>query len=185
MTSGRDIAECELAFGQFRPKSLIPFSGSENSEARDLIDGMSDPDKNNYKKVVQILQTHYESPHLRSLVRQKLPDCKQNFNESVHDFAERMKKLVKRITLGQYKYVQNERLLDEFLDRLKPALKFHVKASNPPTYDDAVVKALTYESLLDEALRTQRQPKSMWPPPRMPSKDMREEINLRDPGQDL
>ncbi|KAL6727978.1 hypothetical protein Aduo_009797 [Ancylostoma duodenale] len=70
----------------------------------------------------------------------------------MHDFAERMKKLVERVTLGQSNPVQNERLLDEFLDRLKPALKFYVKASNPPIYDEAVVKALIYESLLTEAV---------------------------------
>ncbi|KIH64698.1 zinc knuckle [Ancylostoma duodenale] len=63
-----------------------------------------------------------------------------------------MKKLVERVTLGQSNPVQNERLLDEFLDRLKPALKFYVKASNPPIYDEAVVKALIYESLLTEAV---------------------------------
>ncbi|KHJ92750.1 integrase core domain protein [Oesophagostomum dentatum] len=33
-------------------------------------------------------------------------------------------------------------------DRLKPALRFHVKAANPANFDEAVVKAITYESLL-------------------------------------
>ncbi|RCN45758.1 retrotransposon gag protein [Ancylostoma caninum] len=121
-------------------------------EARDLVDELSDADKNNYKKVIEVLQAHYESPHLRSLARQKLSDCKQNPNESVHDFAKRIKKLARRVTLGQSKSVQNERLLDEFLNRLKHALKFYVKASNPPTYDEAVVKDLTYEFLLTEAV---------------------------------
>ncbi|KAL6742605.1 hypothetical protein Aduo_015740 [Ancylostoma duodenale] len=63
-----------------------------------------------------------------------------------------MKKLVKRVTQGQPKTAQNERLLDEFLDRLKPALRFHVKASNPASYDDAIIKAMTYESLLADAV---------------------------------
>ncbi|KIH61298.1 integrase core domain protein [Ancylostoma duodenale] len=63
-----------------------------------------------------------------------------------------MKKLVKRVTQGQPKTAQNERLLDEFLGRLKPALRFHVKASNPASYDDAIIKAMTYESLLADAV---------------------------------
>ncbi|EPB67268.1 hypothetical protein ANCCEY_13639 [Ancylostoma ceylanicum] len=39
------------------------------------------------------------------------------------------------------------RLLDELLDRLKPTLRFYFKAANPATFDDAVVKAITYEPL--------------------------------------
>ncbi|EYC39494.1 hypothetical protein Y032_0653g1164 [Ancylostoma ceylanicum] len=54
-----------------------------------------------------------------------------------------MKKLVKRVPQGQPKAAQNERLLDEFPDRLKPALRFLVKAANPAPYDDAIIKAMT------------------------------------------
>ncbi|RCN25975.1 hypothetical protein ANCCAN_28308 [Ancylostoma caninum] len=130
---------------QLKTNTLVGFL---DGEARDLIDDMSDVDKNDYDKVVQQLRSHYESQHFRGLARQKLSDCKQTTTESVRDFAERIKKLVKKATIGQSKSSQNERLLDEFLDRLKPVLRFHVKATNPSTFDEALVKALTYESLL-------------------------------------
>ncbi|KHJ78584.1 hypothetical protein OESDEN_21793, partial [Oesophagostomum dentatum] len=130
---------------QLKTNTLVGFL---DGEARDLIDDMTDSDKNDYNKVVEHLRSHYESKHFRGLARQKLSDCKQNSTESVRDFAERVKKLVKKATIGQSKSSQNERLLDEFLDRLKPVLRFHVKATSPATFEEALVKALTYESLL-------------------------------------
>ncbi|EPB69859.1 retrotransposon gag protein [Ancylostoma ceylanicum] len=134
---------------QLKVNTLVGFL---EGEARDLIEELPDGDKNDYNKVVDLLRTHYEGPHFRNLARQQLSDCKQTPNESVREFAERMKKLVKRVTQGQPKTAQNERLLDEFLDRLKPALRFHVKAANPASYDDAIIKAMTYESLLADAV---------------------------------
>ncbi|RCN27291.1 retrotransposon gag protein [Ancylostoma caninum] len=134
---------------QLKVNTLVGFL---EGEARDLIDELPDADKNDYKKVVDLLRTHYEGPHFRNLARQQLSDCKQSPNESVREFAERMKRLVKRVTQGQPKTAQNERSLDEFLDRLRPAPCFHVKASNPASYDDAIIKAMTYESLLADAV---------------------------------
>ncbi|KHJ94683.1 hypothetical protein OESDEN_05385 [Oesophagostomum dentatum] len=130
---------------QLKTNALVGFL---DGEARDLIDDMTDSDKNDYYKVVEHLRSHYESKHFRGLARQKLSDCKQNSTESVRDFVERIKKLVKKATIGQSKSSQNERLLDEFLDRLKLVLRFHVKATSPATLEEALVKALTYESLL-------------------------------------
>lgn len=83
------------------------------------------------KRVIDLLRTHYEDLHFRNLPRQLLSDCKQSPNELVHDFAERTKKLVNRVTQGQPKTAQYERLFDEFLDRLKFGRRFHVKSSNP------------------------------------------------------
>lgn len=134
---------------QLKVNNLV---GYLDGEARDLVEEMPDADKNDYTKVVSILRTHYEAPHFRNLARQQLSDCKQGANETVRDFAERMKKLVRKVTQGQTKAAQKERLLDEFLDRIKPTLRFHVKASGPSSYDDAVIKAMTYESLLAEAI---------------------------------
>ncbi|KAK6009663.1 hypothetical protein OSTOST_25387, partial [Ostertagia ostertagi] len=116
----------------------------------DIIDDLSDIDKNSYAKVVDHLRTHFESPQFRSLARQQLSDCKQGPTESAREFADRIKQIVKKVTRGQPKQAQNERLLDEFQDRLKPALRFHVKAANPLTFEEAVVKATTYESLLND-----------------------------------
>ena len=130
---------------QLKTNTLVGFL---EGEARDLIEEMQDADKNSYSKIVELLRSHFESPHFRSLARQQLSDCKQLQTETARDFAERIKKLVKKVTKGQPRNAQNERLLDEFLDRLKPALRFHVKASNPQNFDDAVIKAITYESLL-------------------------------------
>ncbi|VDO68465.1 unnamed protein product [Heligmosomoides polygyrus] len=127
------------------------FVGHLEGEARDLVDEMPDEDKNDYAKIVELLRNHFESPHFRSLARQQLCDCKQNPTESARDFAERLKQIVKKVTRGQPRNTQRERLLDEYVDRLKPSLRFHVKAANPPTFDEAVIKAVMYESLLADA----------------------------------
>ncbi|EYC21576.1 hypothetical protein Y032_0019g3906 [Ancylostoma ceylanicum] len=57
---------------------------------------------------------------------------------------------VKQVTRGQSKNTQNKRLLDEFSDRLKPTLRFHVEETSLSMFefDDAIVKAITYESFL-------------------------------------
>ncbi|KAK6028127.1 hypothetical protein OSTOST_05833 [Ostertagia ostertagi] len=132
---------------QLRINTLVGFL---EGGARDIIDDLSDIDKNSYAKVVDHLRTHFESPQFRSLARQQLSDCKQGPTESAREFADRIKQIVKKVTRGQPKQAQNERLLDEFQDRLKPALRFHVKAANPLTFEEAVVKATTYESLLND-----------------------------------
>ncbi|RCN40313.1 hypothetical protein ANCCAN_13737 [Ancylostoma caninum] len=136
---------------QLKTNTLVGFL---EGEARDMVEDMPDQDKNTYSKIIEQLRAHFESHHFRSLARQQLSDCKQGQSESARDFAERVKKLVKKVTRGQPKKAQNERLLDEFLDRLKPTLRFHVKAANPPTFDEAVVKAITYESLLNDVANT-------------------------------
>ncbi|RCN42766.1 hypothetical protein ANCCAN_11249 [Ancylostoma caninum] len=81
---------------------------------------MPDQDKNSYVKIVELLRSHFESQHFRSLARQQLSDCKQSQSESARDFAERVKKL-------------------------KPTLRFHVKAANPATFDDAVPVSRQYQ----------------------------------------
>uniref|UniRef100_A0A183G4D7 CCHC-type domain-containing protein n=1 Tax=Heligmosomoides polygyrus TaxID=6339 RepID=A0A183G4D7_HELPZ len=109
-------------------------------------------DRNDYAIIVELLRNHFESPHFRSLARQQLCDCKQNPAESARDFAERLKQIVKKVTRGQPRNTQCERLLDDYVDRLKPSLRFHVNAATPPpTSDEAVIKAVMYESLLADA----------------------------------
>ncbi|KAK6021900.1 hypothetical protein OSTOST_12417 [Ostertagia ostertagi] len=102
---------------QLRINTLVGFL---EGGARDIIDDLSDIDKNSYAKVVDHLRTHFESPQFRSLARQQLSDCKQGPTESAREFADRVKQIVKKVTRGQPKQAQNERLLDEFQDRLNP-----------------------------------------------------------------
>ncbi|XGW34393.1 hypothetical protein V3C99_018341 [Haemonchus contortus] len=132
---------------QLRINTLVGFL---EGGARDLIDDLSEEDKNSYLKVIDHLRTHFASQQFRSLARQQLSDSKQSPTESARDFADRIKHIVRKVTRGQPKQAQSERLLDEFQDRLKPALKFHVKVAKLITFDEAVVKAITYESLLND-----------------------------------
>ncbi|VDP03841.1 unnamed protein product [Heligmosomoides polygyrus] len=85
---------------QLKVNNLVSYL---DGEARDLVEEMPDADKNDYTKVVSILRTHYEAPQFRNLARQQLSHCKQGANETVRDFAERMKKLVRKVTQGQSK----------------------------------------------------------------------------------
>ncbi|KAK6015679.1 hypothetical protein OSTOST_18869, partial [Ostertagia ostertagi] len=155
---------CGLTYGQLTPKPIKCFSGSDDQDfeswlrkfedvvrmvspplpdqlrintlvgfleggERDIIHDLSDTDENSYAA----------PPQFRSLARQQLSDCKQGPTGSAREFADRIKQIVEKVTRGQPKHAQNERLLDEFQDRLIPTLRFH-----------AVVKATTYESLLND-----------------------------------
>uniref|UniRef100_A0A183GUL2 Integrase_H2C2 domain-containing protein n=1 Tax=Heligmosomoides polygyrus TaxID=6339 RepID=A0A183GUL2_HELPZ len=169
-----------LTFGQLAPKTLKPFSGADGrdfetwfrsfedavrmvnpplpdqlktntlvgyleGEARDLVDDMSEESKNDFDSIVERIRSHFESPHFRSLASQQLCDCRQSQTEGARAFAERLKHIVK-------KACPKRKIVGRVRGSLKtqPALS-HVKAANPATFDEAVIKAITYESLLADA----------------------------------
>ncbi|KAK6020216.1 hypothetical protein OSTOST_14134 [Ostertagia ostertagi] len=78
-----------------------------------------------------------------SLARQQLSDCKQGRRE----FADRLEQIVKKVTRGQPKATQNERLLDEYLDRLKPDVWSSRLASDSKEF--ALSFSLSSSSILD------------------------------------
>ncbi|CAJ0606462.1 unnamed protein product [Cylicocyclus nassatus] len=123
---------------------------SLREDARDIIEEMPPEDKNSYEKVVAFLRTHFEYPQFRALARQELSNCRQKEDEDVHSFSNRIRRAVQKLLKGAPKEMVQDRLLEEFVERLRPELKFHIKSLDPATFDEALRKARTYESLCNQ-----------------------------------
>jgi hypothetical protein len=116
--------------------------------ARECVAEMADNDRGVYDTVKERLQETFETDLSRQVARQKLSMCRQSPGESVTAFAEKLRKFVKAVTTGQNPQQQNERLTQEFLDKLNPDVSFHVQATPTPTWALALSKAQLFESLL-------------------------------------
>jgi hypothetical protein len=116
--------------------------------ARECVAEMADVDQLVYNTVKERLQETFETDLSRQVARQKLSICQQCPGESVTVFAEKLRKFVKAVTAGQNQQLQNERLTQEFLDKLTPDISFHVQSSPTQTWAQALNKAQLFESLL-------------------------------------
>ncbi|KAK6760825.1 hypothetical protein RB195_022043 [Necator americanus] len=94
---------------------------------------------------------HDIGPQHRYMVRQALSACQQQTGESSATFANRLLNLVRAATTGQDHSSQKERVLEEFVARLRPDIRYYVKLDNPLTFEQAVAKAQMVEQLLAEA----------------------------------
>lgn len=116
--------------------------------AREKYEEIPTVDRKILAVVVAKLREWFESPKLRTLARHSLSQCKQLSGESVNDFVQRLSQAVKAATIGQTNASVKERLLEEFLDKLNPDIAFHVKCTDPDTFETAHLKAQQVESLL-------------------------------------
>ncbi|KAI1695905.1 hypothetical protein DdX_19319 [Ditylenchus destructor] len=117
--------------------------------AREKFDQLSVTEKANYDLAVAKLKSIFENSISRSIARQGLRNCRHIKGEPVRAFMSRLKRLVIAATVGQSDQMFAQVILDEFLDRLKPDLGFHVKASQPSTIAEALDKALHLEHLIE------------------------------------
>ncbi|XGW13708.1 hypothetical protein V3C99_000209 [Haemonchus contortus] len=85
------------------------------------------------------------------MARQALSSCQQQTGESASTFANRLLLLVRAATSGQDPASQKDRVLEEFVARLRPDIRYYVKLDNPATFEQAVAKAQMVEQLLAEA----------------------------------
>ncbi|KIH51866.1 hypothetical protein ANCDUO_18039 [Ancylostoma duodenale] len=85
------------------------------------------------------------------MARQTLSVCQQQTSESSSSFANRLLNLVQAATTGQNPASQKKRVLEEFVARLRPDIRYYVKLDNPATFEQAVGKAQMVEHLLAEA----------------------------------
>ncbi|KHJ85418.1 zinc knuckle, partial [Oesophagostomum dentatum] len=119
--------------------------------AREKVEEMANDARKDYSQVVSHLKGYFESPQQRYVARQKLSSCKQEPAESCSAFANRVLNLVRAATTGQDIATQKDRVLEEFVARLRPDVRYYVKLDNPATFEQAVAKAQTVEQLLAEA----------------------------------
>lgn len=133
---------------QLKVNSLIAHL---DGNARDKISDLDDNQRNDIAEVTQALHDYYGGDLWRTVARQKLSNIHQGPCEGVRCFSERLRKLM-RAAYSTYTTAQlEERARDDFIDRLKPAIKFHVASSVPQTFDEAVKKAQLFEHLLENA----------------------------------
>ncbi|KAL7076135.1 hypothetical protein ACQ4LE_004522 [Meloidogyne hapla] len=104
----------------------------------------------NLNGAITYLKTRFERENSKVMARQKLSSCRQYPGESVFDFSNRISDLVRTALVGETENTIKNSLLYEFLDRLDPDLKFHVKSQRPTEYNSAYELALNFELLLAE-----------------------------------
>ena len=130
---------------EVRCKYLI---GNLTGKARDAIDVLTNDQRKVLDTVKATVKAAVYTDGFKNLTRQNLSACRQEPGESVLAFSRRLMNILNTALVNKNKAEIDERFLDEFLDRLRPNLSFHVKAQAPATAKDAVSKAQTYESLL-------------------------------------
>nr|CAD2199554.1 unnamed protein product [Meloidogyne enterolobii] len=102
------------------------------------------------QEAIDFLQEKFVNGHSRTVARQALSIIKQAPGERVFEFAQRLNDAVRAVMIGYEENTIQQRLLDEFLDRLMPDLQFEVKAARPDDYSKAFEVAEHFELLLNE-----------------------------------
>ncbi|CAJ0610562.1 unnamed protein product [Cylicocyclus nassatus] len=120
--------------------------------AREKLNQLTSEQRDDYDTLVAELRKSFEGPHRRRLARQALAGCRQQPGESCFSFANRILHLVRAITAGQDPVLQEERLLEEFVSRLRTDIKFHVRNSNPTSFQQALDTADAVEQHLAETI---------------------------------
>ena len=98
--------------------------------------------------VITQLKDKYPSSSHAALARQKLNSLRQAPGELVHAYAHRLSSTVRSMLVGEGDEIVNKRLLEEFIERLGPDLRLHVKSCKPTSYGQAFGFAVERETLL-------------------------------------
>jgi hypothetical protein len=115
---------------------------------REKWDEFTDVDKASFATATAKLKSLYENTFSKDIAKLNLARCRHRAGESISDFVERLRKLVKAATVGSSTECFKERFLEEFLDRLDEEIGFHVKALMPKNMEEAVCQAMRFEGLL-------------------------------------
>lgn len=119
--------------------------------AHSYFDQLPSGTKQDYALAKEALKTKFESDRVLNLAEQQLIATKQKYNESVGSFAARLRKLVITACSNETNEAAERRLLHGFIKKLRPQLRFQVKAAlSSQSFDAALDLALKYETLLEE-----------------------------------
>ncbi|CAJ0591668.1 unnamed protein product [Cylicocyclus nassatus] len=156
----QDFNEWHRQFEDIIRTSVVPLpeQGKVNTlyatlrgEARDVIDEMQPEDRNNYDKIISFLRSHFEKPQFQDAAKRELANCRQNAGEDVYSYSKRIKKAVYNFMRHEPQTKIQQKLLEEFVERLRLDLKFFVRPHKCKTFEDALEKAADYEALHKEA----------------------------------
>ncbi|KAH7689562.1 DCT-10 protein, partial [Aphelenchoides avenae] len=132
------------------PQKCARFKFHLTGSARDYFEQADDRTRASFNLLKEAFQVRFESKSAKVTAKQKLANCMQKPNETVSAFAERFRQYVKAATVGEHEEVRKSRMLNDFIEKLRPKLKFHVRAADPTAFEEAFEAALKFESLLDE-----------------------------------
>lgn len=111
--------------------------GRLDGVAREKVEELDREAQRDYHTIVSHLTTFFESPQQRYVARQKLSTCRQEPGEPADTFANPILHLVRGATSGQDPASQKERVLKEFVARLRGDIRYFVNLDNPTTYKQA------------------------------------------------
>ncbi|KAH7713987.1 Protein DCT-10 [Aphelenchoides avenae] len=116
---------------------------------REKWDELTDIEKATFVTATNKLKSVYENSFSKDIAKLKLARCRQRPGESIGDFVERLRKLVRAATVGSSTNCFKERFLEDFLDRIDDEISFHVKALMPKDMEESVCQAMRFEGLLE------------------------------------
>ncbi|VDL83746.1 unnamed protein product, partial [Nippostrongylus brasiliensis] len=119
--------------------------------AREKVEDLPEDERKSFQSVVSHLRTFSEVPHQRNMAHQALASCKQAPGEASAIFANRILEVVRAAMAGQDNSALKERVLEEFVTRLRPDIRYFVKIEIPSSCEQAVKRDQTVEQLLLEA----------------------------------
>ncbi|XGW34392.1 hypothetical protein V3C99_018340 [Haemonchus contortus] len=112
--------------------------GHLDGGAREKVEEWDGEARKNFDAVTTHIRNLFESPQQRYVARRKLSACKQEPREAAATFANRVLNLVRSTTTGLDPATQKDRVLKEFVSRLRGHF---AKLDNPTTFEQAVTKA--------------------------------------------
>jgi hypothetical protein len=107
------------------------------------------PAQNSLDDAIRALRDVFENGQSKAIAKQNLCICKQAPGEGVFPFANRLQEAVRAALSGDDEAAIQNRVLDEFLDRLVPELQFQVKSHMPDSFGRAYELAQHFELLLE------------------------------------
>ncbi|KAI1704367.1 CBR-DCT-10 protein [Ditylenchus destructor] len=106
--------------------------------------------ENTLDNALKQLREQFQSSSSRVIAKQALAACRQAPGEKIFNFANRLNTAVRAALNEEDENNVQKRLFDEFIERILPDIRFHVKAQMPDTYAKAYELSENFELLLLE-----------------------------------
>jgi hypothetical protein len=125
------------------PKLCLYLTG----EARQRFENLK-TDGQTFTEMKTALMNSYTTTATRTSAMTDLLSCKQNADESVSKFLERLRRIVKRLNLAATNAEFEQRLFDEFMSRLRDDIAHPLRLTIPENLQQAITKASAIEAAL-------------------------------------
>ena len=102
-----------------------------------------------YSEIKKSLLDSYASAVSRASAMNELAGCRQKARESVADFFDRLRRLVRKLNYAAATEVVQQRLFDEFLTRVRDDISFQLRLATPATLEEARSKAAAIEAAIE------------------------------------